>query len=357
MENKKNINYEKILIIELAGIGDLLLSIPALKAIRNSFPQAKICMLAAEKVRGLAADLPFIDNVYYFKMQYGGGLSKASILRHLAVLLKLRAEKFDIAVNMRTLVSDQSAKKMKFLLDLIKPQKTAGRNTEQRGSFFDISIPESQIGEKYESEYDLDTARAIGAEIVDKKIDFVVPENDIAFIERRFMSGGISKNEKIIGIHPGGMPSRCWPIQRFKTLIENISSKLNCCFVITGGRSELMLADELRKVIHAKAVSFVGQLTIKQTAALISKCDLFISNDTGPMHIAAVLKTPLIALFGPGDITRFDPRVIFQEAVVFYNKADCAPCENVDCDDMKCIKSIDVAEVEKAVFDLIKKEN
>jgi heptosyltransferase II len=355
MENKKGMNYQKILIINLAGIGDLLLSIPALKALRSAFPQAKICLLTTAKVYEIAKDFTFIDEVLCLKLNYGGRLGISNLWGQIISLVKLRLENFDLAVNMRTLVSDKSAQKMHALIKFIKPRIAAGRDTEQRGDFFDIKIPESQIGDKYESEYDFELVQALGASVLDRKIDFKVSELDLTDINHKLLEQNVSKDSIIIGIHPGGMPTRRWPIENFCRLIEKISKEINCYFVITGSVSEIGLAQRLKETLPDRVISFADKLNIHQSAALISKCNVFISNDTGPMHIAAILKTPLIALFGPGDIKRFDPRVIFKQAIVFYHKVACAPCEKVNCADMFCMQAIQVDEVAKAVVDLLKK--
>lgn len=189
-------------------------------------------------------------------------------------------------------------------------------------------------------EYDIDTVKALGIEDIDRKIDFCLDAQSEDKIRAMLNDKGIADNDIVIGIHPGGMPSRRWPLDNFIQLMEMINKSLNCYFVITGGAEEISICDELITKMPDKAVSFAGILNIKQTSALISRCNLFVSNDTGPMHIAAVLKTPLIALFGPGDITRFDPRNISDKAAVFYEHVECAPCEKVECDDMKCLKRI-----------------
>lgn len=344
--------YEKILIIDLGGIGDLLLAAPALKALRKGFPQAKICLLTAEKVCELAKSFGFIDKVVCLDLNYGGILGIS--LSHILNLIKLRIENFDLAINMRTLVTEKSADKMHALIKFIRPKKTAGRDTEQRGGFFDIRIPETLIGQKYESDYDIDLIEALGIKVTDKNIDLEISEKNLLAVEQLLLKEGIGKNSFLIGMHPGGMPTRRWPIQRFSEFIRLVNTEENCYFVITGNAGDVDLAQKLADVLPGKVISFAGKLSIGQTAALIKKCRLFISNDTGPMHIAAILKTPLIALFGPGDIKRFDPRVISEQAVVFYNKQECAPCEQVICDKMICMQSIKAEDVAKAAVALFR---
>jgi ADP-heptose:LPS heptosyltransferase len=357
MDNKKAMAYKKILIINLSGIGDMVLSIPALRALRKHYPGTAISLLTTRKVYEVVKDLPFIDYLYLFGMSYGGRFSLPDIIRNAWVIGVLRKERFDLGINMRTLVSAASAKKIKFLFSLIHPRATLGRDTEGRGTFFDIKIPETQQGKKYEMEYDIDTVRAIGVKVDDTTIEFAVGENNRERVAAMLKKRGISDTAVLVGVHPGGMPSRRWPLENFSRMIDAVSREKQCVFVLTGGKDEVSIAGALKQEHKREAVSLAGILTIKDLGALIERCAVFISNDTGPMHIAAVLKTPLVALFGPGDITRFDPRNISKKAVVFYEKKECAPCDKVRCDDQRCLKAITPEDVARAVLDMLERKD
>lgn len=345
---------EYILIINLGGIGDILLSIPAMRALRDLYPQAEISMLVTSRVYEIAERLSYIDKVFTFNIRYGGSFSFNNTLKNFKALFALRKKRFDIAINMRTLFSNRSAKKIKFLLDIIKPKTRVGRDTEGKGYFFDVKIPETKKGQKYEMEYDIDTVKALGAEVIDKNIDFEIDEESIEKVNKILEKEDMSKNAILIGIHPGGMPSRRWPIENFSCVIDEVHKKILSKFLITGGREELSLAKKLMKITNAKIINLSGKLNIIELSALIKRCNLFISNDTGPMHIAAILRTPLVAIFGPGDITRFDPRNISNKTVVLYKNAECAPCEKVECKNLKCLKVISPKEVTEATLTLLK---
>lgn len=305
----------------------------------------------------IVKNLSYIDNVFIVNIEYGRTVPFSKILRNLKVLLSLRNKHFDIAINMRTLVSKTSARKIKILLDIIKPRMKVGRDTEGRGYFFDIKIPETDIGTKHETEYNIELVKALGAEIIDKTIDFDIDEASIEKVVKILEKEDISKETTLIGLHPGGRPSRRWPIENFVKTIENIDKRISCCFVVTGGKDEISLAEEIVRISRAKMVNLAGQLSIKQLSALIKRCNLFISNDTGPMHISAILRTPLVAIFGPGDIVHYDPRNISKKVIVVYKKADCGPCSKIRCDSMGCLKEISPEEVAEAVSGLINYEH
>jgi len=344
---------QKILIINLAGIGDLLLSTPALRALRKSYPEAEISMLVTNKVYDVVKNLSYINKIFLFKLGYGGIIPLPKIFGNLKTLLILRGMHFDLAINMRTLVSVKGARKIKFILDFISPEKTAGRDTAGRGYFFDIKIPEKDLGTKFEMEYDIDTVRALGAEVVDRTIDFKIEDQVIKKVDGLLEKSGLGPQDFLIGVYPGGMPSRQWPIQNFAYVMDRINKIIPSKFVIGLGKNEVDIAQKLIKQTNAKIIDFTGILNIEELGALIKKCKLFIANDTGPMHIAAILNIPLVAIRGSSDFMRFDPRNISSNAVVLYKKVDCAPCEKVSCDDLKCMKAIEPQEVVEAAISML----
>lgn len=343
----------KILIVNLGGIGDMLLSSPALKALKNSYPESRISMLISPKIYTFVKGLSCVDEVFMFNLEYGGVMFLDKAIPNLLTLITLRKKKFDLAVNMRTLVSKKSARKIKFILDIIRPSFTVGRDTEGRGYFFDIKVPETDIGEKYEMGYDIDTVGALGVKVFDKNIDLSVGGIALRHIEEELELEKICPADILIGVHPGGMPSRRWSIDNFAQVIKTIDKKIKCRFVVTGGTDECHLALELAKISGVKTVNMSGKLTLEELEALIKRCNVYISNDTGPMHIAAILRIPLVAILGPGDITRFDPRRISGNVKVMYNKVDCSPCNKKYCDSMKCLNAICPEAVTGAVLEFI----
>jgi len=339
----------KILVINLGGIGDVLLSTPALMALRSLYPRSCLCLLVAEQVVELTDGLPYIDKVFVLNLNFG----LFGALNNLRTLLSLRKKNIDIALNMRTLVSKISAFKIKFLLDIINPKLRIGRNTEGRGDFFDIKIHETDSGEKYEMEYDIETVTLLGAQVIDRGVDFMLNEDSIRKTREILEEEGIYENDMLIGIHPGGKQTHRWPIENFSKVIDEIHKKIPVKFIITGEWYEANLANKLKKITNTGLISMVGKLNIQELATLLKRCNLYISNDTGPIHIAAILKTPLIAIFGPGDIIRYDPRNISDKTIVLYKKFKCSPCNKLTCRSLQCLKTISPREIIEAAINLL----
>jgi len=346
-----------ILIINLGGIGDLLLSTPALKALRNLYPEAEISILVPARAYEIIKSLSYIDRVFTFDLEFGRIVSFRNILKNLKTLSILRKKQFDVAINMRTLVSEKSAKKIKRLLSIIRPGMKVGRDTEGWGCIYEIKIPETITGTKHEREYNIDTVKALGAEIIDRTIDFEIDEESINNVSKLLERENISKEAILIGFHPGGRPSRRWSIENFAKVADNIHKRMPCKLVATGGESEISLTKELVRTSHAEVINLAGKLSIRELGALIKRCNLFICNDTGPMHISAIVGTPLVAIFGPGDIAHYDPRNISEKVIVLYEKVYCAPCSKIKCQTMKCLNKIYPEEVIEAALGLVSYDN
>ncbi len=347
-------NFEKVLIVNLGGVGDLLLSIPALKILKTSFPGSKISVLVASPGYEVAKNLSYIDGVFVFYIGYGR-IPFAKIFKNLATLLFLRKQQFNLAINMRSITSRSRALKMKLLFAIMKPGLKAGRDTEGRGDFFDIKVAESDIGKKHELDYNLDTVRLLtGESNVSEAIDLEIVNEDLQRIDDLLGEEGITRQDLLIGVHPGGRPSRRWPLENVCKVIEVLSETIQCKFVITGSRDERDLVRRLIEVTNPgnKIVNLAGKLNVRELAALIKRCRIFISNDTLPMHIAGIIKTPLVAIFGPGDVGHYDPRRISDKAIVIYEKEDCSPCTRIKCRSLRCLKVISPEEVIKATLKL-----
>ena len=329
-------NISSMLIVNLGGIGDMVLCLPAIRALKAAYPRACLDLLCVDRAAPLAQDAGIFRNVY---------VCGSNPLASPRLLLALRRAGYDLAVNMRTLASAAGALKMRVFFTLIKPRVWAGRDTNGRGKFFSVRIPEKEPGEKYEMAYDLDTASALGADTTGCRVSLAVNPESAAAVRALLQGKGVDPSELLIGVHPGGMPSRRWPAKNFIAVMNALGARLRCRFVITGGANEAGLGRELAEATGA--IDLTGKLDLRSTLALIARCGLFISNDTGPMHLAAALRVPLVAIFGPGQLKRFDPRQVTDKTRILYRPSACAPCEKKQCADLKCLVSITP---EEAVF-------
>ncbi|MFH0787247.1 MAG: glycosyltransferase family 9 protein, partial [Pseudomonadota bacterium] len=155
-----------------------------------------------------------------------------------------------------------------------------------------------------------------------------------------------------IVIHPGaGWLSRRWPVIRYAELIQRLQKELQARLIVIGGEEggskEALLFKELFSLIRVPLINLVQQLSLKQLMALLDRADLFVGNEAGPMHLAAALNRPVVAIIGPTrpELTGpFGPR-----ARIVRKKVDCSPCRERNCPDLKCMKAIEVSDVFETV--------
>lgn len=336
---------KKILVVNLGGMGDFLLSLAAIKALSDYYKESELVLLTIPRTRVVAESYP------YFTVVYGLDFKLFSALN---TLLGLRKIKFDLVINMRTIVSCKSALKMALLLSIVGAKYTAGRNTSGRFFFLDIKVPEDDIGTLPEYQYDLDTMKALGIQAEFGLPEVPIPKGDSAYIDTFLNEQHIKQDDMIIGINPfAPWQAKCWPPVNFAEVINALKGEFNCKIVITGSSDEVNAALRLKDLAKTELAIASGKTTFGQLAALIKKCSVYITNDTGPMHLAAILQVPLVALFGGGYLKRFDPRNISDKAIVLHKNVDCSPCNKLNCNSMKCLKEITPQEVIDAVKSLL----
>lgn len=352
----------KILVINFGGMGDLLLSTPALRALDNLYPDSYIALLTVSKSADILSGLSYLDDIFIFDFitsEIRGikiFMKLFKLARKLKVLFDLRKKNFDIVINMRTIVRISGLIKIGIIFAIIGAKYRAGRDTEGSGFFLNIKIPEKYIGEMHESEYDLNLVKLLGADISNRSLEINIPKDDIEYVDILLRRNNINENDYLIGINPGaGWQSKRWDIEKFAEVIKLVKNNINCKIILTGTKDDENLAIKLKEFVNNDLIIATGKTTIKQLAELIKRVKIYITNDSGAVHIASAVGTPIVAIFGPGDVIRYGP--IGENVVVLYKKVECSPCNYVVCpkkDYMKCIKSITPHEVFSAVLSLLK---
>ncbi len=332
-------DYRSILVINLGGIGDVLLSTPALRALHERFPRARLDLLVVPRCRELLSGLTYLNGIYTLERS-----NPARLLGNILTLRALRQRRYDLGLNMRTLVTNRGARFIKLLLSAIRPSLTAGRNTCGRGVFFNISIPEELPGERFEADYDQSLVESLGAAIRDRSLDLTIAAQQHARAEK-IIRASAHPERMNIAVHPGGKPSHRWPLERFALLMRRLAERFDARFFLTGDRNEKKLCAALARRSAVQATDLSGALSLKELAALLLRCRLLITNDTGTMHLAAAQSVPLVAIFGPGYLKRYDPRVLSAQSRVVFTETPCAPCDRTVCADARCLGGISVEQV------------
>lgn len=336
---------EKILIVNLGGLGDLVLSAPALAALRARHPDARIDLLTAAKNAGVMARYGVIDGEHHLDLSRGGA---RALLSALVTLPRLRRRRYDALLNMRTLYTDAGAAKIRRLVWAIAPRVSAGRDTDGRGRFFDIAVPETTRGDRHESVHDCGLVALFGARDF-PDFSFPITPAGFAAADAHLRDRDLARGVFCVW-HAGGMPSRRYPAElaaRAMAIVNRVRPEVR--ILVTGSVAERAECDLLR-AHGGRFTDATGVLDLDALAALMDRADAVVSHDTGPLHVAAALRRAPVAIFGPGDLVRFDPRHVDPGAVVLRGDAPCAPCEHHACDRRDCLRGIPPEAVALAVL-------
>lgn len=327
---------DSIVALRIDRIGDLVLSLPALKALKALFPASHLTLILRKHYVPLLKGTPFIDELIPYN-------------NFLSTVVLLRKRKFSLAID---LLMDYSLKTalLVFLSDALV---RVGFDIEGRGKLFNFPLTQDPK-RKHMSEHMLGLVESLSflslsAHKMSKYTDpelFVSAENKI-FAEEFFRARGAAKGDTIIGIHPGGYyKSQRWSIRNFADLANYISKKYHAKIMLVASRQEQALMHELLFLLSEKPILVFG-FRLDQCAALIASASLFIANNSGPLHIAAALGIPTVSTMGPTDPDLFWP--LGKNHIVIKRDVNCSPCNLGVCQRHCCMKLITVEEMKRAV--------
>ena len=340
----------RILIMDAGGIGDLVMATPLLRALRERFKKSHITLLVVPRAAEAVKKLPYFDELIEFDI--------GNRLESLRLLWRLRRRRFDMMIDLQAIESWPAALRRMLLYLIVNPRIKVGRNTDHRGFFLDIKVPEDFLGTVHEVERKLSIANALGAEVAvpncfnrtNVELKFKLSESDRASVEAFLDEHGIEDGQFMVGLNPGSfLPTRRWDKNRFIEIGRRVASKYEAQLIITGGNREKTLIREIAESLQDTVPIEATEFTLGELAALLRRINLFITNDTGPMHIAAAVGTPIIAIFGPENYHRYRPYSKSFNRVVAISPISCRPCRKFDCKSHECMKAVSIGMVWEAV--------
>lgn len=332
-------NARKILIIMMGGIGNMIFMTPALKAMRKALPSAEFVFLlgpfGAEKV--LEASF-LID-----RKIVAGPETHSGLPGFLRLIRKLRQERFSLSIAS----TGTNPVKSGLLCLLAGIRNRVGENIGGKGFFYNIKVPFDR--QNHEVEGNIRLLKTLGISVDDRTL-FIQRTEEARRAAREFFSQENLEGRTVIGIHPGSGIHQAgfkrWPKERFAALADRLSQEFGARVILFGGAEEISLAAEIRRAMKSAPLIMTGKSTLSQTASLIAKCRLFISNDSGLLHVACAVATPAIGIFGPTSPLRTGP--FHSCSSVIRKELRCSPCyrgKPVSCSHRKCLEEITVEDV------------
>lgn len=350
--------FKKILVIQTGGIGDSIMSIPSLRALRENFDEALITLVVLPRSKDIFDGCPYVNEVKIFDLDRFKSnkfiLKVSDILQLIKWIRSARQEKYDISVNLFKIGSFIGAIRMSLLLILIGPEMSIGRRSNGLGFYFDIKTDECL----HEVDTALRIVEELGCEIKSRKPELWLSKEDLDSADSIINTLGVEKDEKFITINPGSARQAArWLPERFAEVSDRIGYQYRAKIIIIGSKDEIPLAHEVAELMDTKPIIASGMTDLKQLAGILSRASFFITNDSGPMHIAAALGVPLIVIFGASDYRVAYPRGEEKRNIVLYPCISCYPCDKHVCDTIECQKEITVDRVLNAVDELVINNN
>ncbi|MFZ3091785.1 MAG: lipopolysaccharide heptosyltransferase II [Nitrospirota bacterium] len=340
-------DFKNILIIKPSSIGDVIHALPFLKAIRGRYPEAAISWLINRGIDELIRDNSSLDEIILFERKRWGGFDDIGYkLRGVTEFIRgLRQKRFDLIIDLQGLFRSG------IIAYLSGADYRIGFANAREFSpiFYNYNVSHPPI-EMHAVDRYLLIAKELGADITKKDFKINIPEK-----EKEYAASLISKIKKrpLIAINPSARwETKMWPLKRYAELTDTIAAKLKAQPLLIGGREDEVRINELSSITKSKPLNLSGKTSLLQLAALLKKVDLLITNDSGPMHIAAAVGTPVIAIFGPTSPVRTGP--YGNGHVVLQSSLPCIRCLKKRCNDLKCMEAITVEEVFNSVRKVLK---
>lgn len=329
-----------ILIVKLATIGDLLLATPALRALRESYPQAQIDLLVTPSSAGVLDNWNVIDHVivldkYLFDYPKQFLTRPTNLLKLRPLLRQLRAGHYDAVILMHHLTLFFGRRKHQALMLATGAKYLVGLDNGH-GWFLNVRVPDQGFGAMHEAEYCLALARAVGG-ATDERWPIMPLSEEERRQARQLVFGDENPDEvarPIIAMHPGSggySTARRWAPERFAQLADTLYHEVGGQLLLVGGPEETDLHAQIMGMLQSgvPARSLAGKGKIQVTAAALELVDLFIGNDAGPMHLASAVGAPTVAIFGLSNSDAWGPYTgnhPTRKAIVVKQNLPCMPC-------------------------------
>jgi heptosyltransferase-2 len=321
-------------------IGDAVMATPALRAIRAAFPDAHMAIVANPMVAELFAFHPDCDQVIRFDKRSGhGGAGGFWRFCH-----ALRRERFALAILL------QNAFEAAAMAMLAGIPRRAGYRTDGRGLLLSSGV--TAVDKKHglhHVDYYLHMLHQLGIDSGDRRLRLAVTAEEQAAANERLGAGDW------VAVNPGASygAAKRWIPERFAAVADGLAGEFGVRIVLTGGPGEAEIGRDIERAMKVPPVNLIGLTSVRELMAVLAQCRLVVTNDSGPMHIAAAFGVPLVAVFGPTDHTTTSP--LADNCRIVRSAADCAPCMLRECPtDHHCMIDVTAGMVLDAARELLR---
>ncbi|MBW2511515.1 MAG: lipopolysaccharide heptosyltransferase II [Deltaproteobacteria bacterium] len=330
---------QRIMVRTTNWVGDAVMTTPALGAIRETFPDAKITVVANPLVAQLFEFHPDCDEVIVYDRQ-GRHARSIGFLRFVAML---RGRKFDCAILFQNAIE---AAIMAFLAGV---PKRLGYITDSRRLLLNYPVP---IGHQeralHHTDYYLHMLAQCGVTTGTKQQRLALRPDEVQWAVETLPQG------RFVVVNPGAAygSAKRWIPERFAAVADELASSYGMSIVLSGGPGEMEIGADIAKAMQSPHQNLIGKTSVRQMMAALASSSLMITNDSGPMHVAAAFNVPMVAIFGPTDHTTTSPWGTNSQIV--RHPVECSPCMLRQCPiDHRCMERVTVEDVMSAAAGLL----
>ncbi|RKU05452.1 lipopolysaccharide heptosyltransferase II [Candidatus Poribacteria bacterium] len=339
----KDFTPKRILVVKLDHLGDVLLSTPVLSNLSQAYPDAELHALTGAWSRVVLEKHPDVSKVLeYNSPAFSRTGEPTSLKQTLQLYRALRREKYDLMVQLRG-----DWRTVCFALLRVTP-KRLDRSALQVANR--LGFP--RFTGTHETTRHLDVLRKANVPTPIQTTTFSVTPGDKKWASDFLKTQQIDRERPLAAIHPGSpIPLKRWAPERYAELADWLIAQKRAEILFVGVKEEIPIITEIQRLMRAESKNIAGKTTLTQLASILHICNVFIGNDSGPMHLAAAVGAPTIGLYGPGDPTRFGP--VGTKCQAIQRKQNCPPCPGTTCRFGKdgCMSKIQVDDVIQTLED------
>lgn len=350
---------QRILIMRLGAYGDILMGTPLLAALRAAYPNAYLTWIAGPTEFQAIDASPYLDELIvwdgaYIRSAWRHGRIGPAVVRSFSLWRELRRRQYDVFVSLQPeewplLIKASGAAQTIGIFNTFARHWGEERNPHYQKLYTQAySRPEQHRIDQY-----LAVLEAFGLpKPTNPRLTMGYTAGDRTAADTFLETQGISGSDAFVVLAPSTTwPTKCWPADRYAALGDALAKEHGCRIVLIGTADEGKALAQIASAMSVPVVVAAGALTFREAAALIARSCLLVSGDTGPMHVAAALGTPQVALFGATSPAWYGPRT--PSAISLLHEVPCGPCDQkecnqVDADYLCCLKLISVEEARAA---------
>ena len=337
---------EKILLIKLRAIGDVVLSTIVLENLRAAYPSARIDFLTEDFCKEVVLGNPILNQVIVYEKKAIAALPALKRMREdIHFLNNIRNQEYDLVIDF--FGNPRSA----IMTWLSRAKQRIGYDYRIR-RFAYTKVVKSRANQVHEAEWHLDAIEAIDVPIISKKLNFEVGRGSKMFAQTFWDENKLNGKTPVFAINfSAGWATKRWPLEHWAKVADHLVTKHKGQVILLWGPGEKEDALKLRKMIGSRTI-LLPETNLKQLAAILDKVDYMVTTDSGPMHIAAAMDTPCAAIFGPTNPELQGPYGNGHK-IIRNNKLNCLACDLTSCSHTACLNDLTTSTVFEEVDEYI----